>query len=115
MKTQARHFSPFTLGGLRRELETKVRHVIRRHERINHGPMEIDLFFPNDGAAELGDPHLRRRVRSIVTAFHRRPIVKEAGLRVTEITAIDADDDERAAVRILWDFPGYWQPDSSEE
>lgn len=104
METANKDREAFALAHLREELETQIENVVREYERRHGGPVELDMsLVEGEGGAETDDV-LRRRVETIVEAFHRKPLVAETGVRVHKVTAIDSDEDGRVAVRVSYDY-----------
>lgn len=104
METPSDDRNAFALAHLREELERQIENAVRDFETQHGGPIELDMStVEGEGAAE-SDDSLRRRVETIVEAFHRKPVVMETGVRVHRVTAIDSDADGSVAVRVSYDY-----------
>lgn len=94
------------------EFEEQLQSIVREFEAQHRGPMEMDLSFIEGEGSGPAPEELKPRVRNVVEAFHRKPLVNRSGVRVHKITAIDSDEDGQFAVRVLYDYPEY--PDEEE-
>ncbi|GEM_PF-4656579 len=89
------------------ELENQLQNIVREFQGRHPGPVEMDLSFVEGEGSGPAPDELKPRVRTIVEAFHRKPLVSRSGVRVHKVTAIDSDEDGQVAVRVLYDYPGY--------
>lgn len=86
------------------DLETNIERIVREYETGHKGPIELDVsFFEGEGGAEV-DEELRSRIESMIEAFQRKPAVKESGVVVHKVTAMDSDEDGRIVVRVQYDY-----------
>lgn len=93
------------LERLQRGFERQVEALVRDHEGRHPGPVELDVsLVPGEGSGP-GDAELRRRVVELVWAFQRAPAVEASGVRVHRVTAVDADADGYAVVRVQYRYP----------
>lgn len=95
------------------EFENQLENVVREFEGDHRGPLEMDLSFIEGEGSGPAPEELKPRVRTIVEAFHKKPLISRSGVRVHKVTAIDSDEDGQIAVRVMYDYPGY--PDSDEQ
>lgn len=107
METADKDRDAHALEHYKRDFEKNVETIVQEYE-INHsGPFEMDLsFIEGEGSGPAPD-ELKPRVKNIVEAFHRKPLVQQSGVRVHKITAIDSDEDGRIAVVVHYDYPDY--------
>ena len=96
---------PAALTKAQQHLEERLQHAVDAYEHWTGGPLEMDQSFIQGEGSVIGDDVLRDKVRSIVDAFHKEPIVQETGVRVHKVTAFDSDADGVAAVRVAYDYP----------
>ncbi len=96
---------PAALKQAQEHFETRLQQAVDAYEHWTGGPLEIDLSLVEGEDLPIGDEVLRDKVRSLVDAFHREPIVRETGVRVHKVTAFDSDADGTAAVRVVYDYP----------
>lgn len=89
------------------EFEEQLQSIVREFEGQHPGPMEMDLSFIEGEGSGPAPEELKPRVRNVVEAFHRKPLVNRSGVRVHKITAIDSDEDGEFAVRVTYDYPEY--------
>ncbi len=92
------------LRGYQDDLEANIEQVLLEYERHHKGPVELDLsFFEGEGGAEV-DEQLRSRIQSMVDAFERKPLVRQSGVAIHKVTAMDSDEDGRIVVRVHYDY-----------
>ncbi len=94
----------------RKDLESQIRQVLRDYERNVQGPLEIDLTVenrasPDDAETSEQERALRNRIYDLVDAFHQRDIIRQTGVRIYKITAIDSDGDGVAALNVKYEYP----------
>lgn len=97
----------YALRHLQDQLEQQVQTAVREFESQHSGPVELDVSFVEGEGSVPSDDGLRKRVETIVDAFHRKPLVSRTGIKVHKITAIDSDADGTIAVNIMYDYGGY--------
>ncbi len=107
METGDRDASPHALRHLQEQLEKQIETVVREYETHHSGPVELDVNFVEGEGSVPSDDDLRKRVETIVEAFHRKPLVTQSGVKVHKITAIDSDEDGTIAVNVMYDYDGY--------
>lgn len=87
-----------------KDLESNIERIVRAYEIDHKGPLELDIsFFEGEGGAEI-DEALRSRIESMVDAFHRKPAVRQSGVAVHKVTAMDSDEDGRIVIQIQYDY-----------
>lgn len=89
------------------DFEKQLETVVREFESQRQGPLELDLSFVEGEGSGPAPEELKPRVKNIVEAFHRKPLVDRSGVRVHKVTAIDSDEDGQFAVRVMYDYPEY--------
>ena len=89
------------------EFESQLQTIVREFEVEHSGPLEMDLSFIEGEGSGPAPEELKPRVRNVVEAFHRKPLVSRSGVRVHKVTAIDSDEDGQFAVRVMYDYPEY--------
>ena len=88
----------------RQDLEANIERIIRDFEREHDGPVELDVSFFEGEAGSDVDPELKARIRSMVDAFQRKPVVQRSEVKVHKVTAMDSDEDGRIVVRVHYDY-----------
>lgn len=107
METVESDGSAYALRHLQEQLEKQIETAVQEFETNHSGPVELDVSFVEGEGSVPSDDNLRKRVETIVEAFHRKPVVTQAGVRVHKITAIDSDEDGQIAVNVMYDYGGY--------
>lgn len=107
METGDRDANPYALQHLQEQLEQQIETAVREFETHHSGPVELDVSFVEGEGSVPSDDDLRKRVQTIVEAFHRKPLVLQSGIKVHKITAIDSDEDGTIAVNVMYDYGGY--------
>ncbi len=92
----------------RERLEAHLREALSGH--VLQEDLAFDLNLEDNtvtGEADLSEKQraLRRIVRTCVEAFHTADIVRQTGVRVYKVTAIDSDSDGRVAVNVKYEYP----------
>lgn len=97
----------YALRHLQDQLEQQIETAVREFESGHTGPVELDVSFVEGEGSAPSDDGLRKRIETIVDAFHRKPLVTQTGIKVHKITAIDSDADGEIAVNVMYDYGGY--------
>ena len=87
-------------------LEAQIRDAVRDYEHRSTGPVEFKFTLNADEAQrnESGDDELRILVRNLIEAFHAHEVVRETGVQVRNVTALDSDRDGTVAVNVKYDY-----------
>ena len=93
----------------REDLERQLQTAIRRYDEKTKDPMAFVLNLeggvgPSDDDVPEAERELRGTVRSLVDAFHRKPIVQETGVRVYQVEAMDSDKDGVFALDVKYEY-----------
>lgn len=110
MPTEKDEIRARELQDLKQNLERDIENAVATYEGPGTEPVELNLTF--DGAPtgsnrsdDEGEP--AATVRGLVDGFHRREAVRESGVRVLKVTAVDSDHDGTVAVHVQFDHAGY--------
>ena len=95
--------SPFALDAARQDLHAKIEAALERF--ATGAPVELDLSFAEPGIPDVGalsdaPDTLEREVRRLVDEFHTHEAVRDAGLQVRHVTALDSDGDGQGSVSV---------------
>lgn len=90
----------------RESLEEQIRTAVRAYEVRTTGPVEFTMSLTNGEAQgnESGDDELRGTVRNLVEAFLAQEVVRETGVQIRRVTALDSDRDGKVAVNVKYDY-----------
>ena len=92
----------------KRDLEAKLEDAFRAYERRTDGDIEVALDtddLRSDDEAADGDDELRVHIRNLLDAFHAQEIIKQTGVHVSRVTAIDSDADGTIALDVKYEYP----------
>lgn len=97
------------LQAVRQDLETQLNEAIQPYDWQLKGPMEFSLTPEEGGTPDEQDMskqerELRETVRTLVDEFHQTPVVRETGVHIDRITAIDSDADGAFALEVEYDY-----------
>lgn len=96
------------LDDARHELHDQIEKAVRRYE--NRGePIEIDLNIaetPDSGAerAKEEHPELYTDITRLIDDFMQRPEVRESGMTIFKVQAVDSDGDGSVAVNVQFEY-----------
>ena len=93
------------LEGEKEKLEEEIEQLVEGRQRSK--PLELNIGMdknPEVSGQEKGEDELLNRIRELVNAFHKRPIVQSAGVQVQKITAFDSDADGRVALDVEYHY-----------
>ena len=75
-------------------------------------PVEINVAFDEQGqeASQTGSPPstdeaLLTQIRSLVDLFHQHEAIRQSGIQIRHVTAIDSNGDGQAAVNVRYVYP----------
>lgn len=92
----------------KRDLEAKLDDAFRAYERRADGDIEVALEVDELNSADgptAGDDELRIHLRNLLDAFHAQEIIKQTGVHVSRVTAIDSDADGTIALDVKYEYP----------
>lgn len=97
----------FALQSAKETLEAQIEQAVQTHQD-GHGkrPLELELDFLS--GHEIVDPESAKplvgQLHQIVDGFLAHSAVKESGVKVHQVTAIDSDGDGRPAVNVKYEY-----------
>lgn len=97
------------LEAAKHDLEASIEKLIEEHLSRSGERATLDLSF-DEGVDTVvedteHDPSVVEGTKALVASFHDQPEVRQSGVRVKHVTAIDADGDGDAAVNVRFVYP----------
>lgn len=90
-------------------LEESLAESVNNYLATHPNPIEINVGFDAHGKAtdepSTADEGLLNQIRSLVDLFHQHEAVKQSGICIRHVTAIDSNGDAQAAINVRYVYP----------
>jgi hypothetical protein len=97
------------LEAAKQDLKNSIEQLIEEHLSRSGQRATLDLSFDEgmDTVVEdtEHDPAVVEGTKALVASFHEQPEVRQSGVRVKHVTAIDSDGDGDASVNVRFVYP----------
>lgn len=97
------------LEAAKRDLSNSIERLIEEHLSKSGKRATLDLSFDEGVDTVVEDTEHNATVvesaKALVESFHDQPEVRQSGVRVKHVTAIDSDGDGDAVVRVRFVYP----------
>ena len=97
----------FALQSAKETLEAQIEQVVRQYQD-RHGKKPLELEVDLISGHEIVDPDAAKelvgQIHQMVDGFLAHSAVKQSGVKVHQVTAIDSDGDGRPAVNVKYEY-----------
>jgi ketosteroid isomerase-like protein len=97
------------LEAAKQDLQAAIESLVEEHLSAKGARASLDLSFDEGIDTIVEDTEHNAAVvegtKALVDSFHDQPEVRQSGVRVRHVTAIDADGDGDAAINVRFEYP----------